>query len=492
VQSPPRALLVDLNNFARYPTLAVGYLIAALRRASVRVDLLSPLSRGLPATERERRETLRDQMQRRAYFSTHPATIGLHDLAYTVRSRKMGRPHPQVLAETRRAIEETSPDILLLSAYVDHYPSVVALASIAARHGVPVLVGGPVFNVPQIAAQWTAIKGVTAVVGGEADLTLADLVTAAINGDDLTRHAGTFLADGRSGPPAPPLQALEKLPLPDFTDFPWHKYPVRIIPTMTGRGCSWGLCTFCGDVRTANGRTFRTRPVDAVLDELEEQATRYRTSDFIFLDIKLNSNLQMWRGLLASFRDRVPGARWIGVVHVQARGENGLSRDELRAAHESGMTRVTFGLESGSQRLNNLMAKGINLDRTSQFIREAYEAGISVRTTAFVGYPGETADDLAAITRFLRDHERYLDRVRLGLFKAIPGTRFHDLYEKAPARYPGLTRFEWDFRYARARYQYEPAKSRPYRKSKTRLLSLVHQINRQPLRGGAEVFDGLM
>ena len=30
--SPIRALIVDLNNFSRYPTMAVGYLAAALRR----------------------------------------------------------------------------------------------------------------------------------------------------------------------------------------------------------------------------------------------------------------------------------------------------------------------------------------------------------------------------------------------------------------------------------------------------------------------------
>jgi radical SAM superfamily enzyme YgiQ (UPF0313 family) len=490
--NPPRALVVDLNNFARYPTLAVGYLISALRRSSFRVDLLSPLSRGLPATERERQETLRDQVKRRVYFSTHPATIGLHDLAYTVRSRQMGKPHPQVLAETRRAFAQNLPDILLLSAYVDHYPSVVALADIAANHRVPVLVGGPVFNVPQIADEWTGIRGVTAVVGGEVDLTLPDIVTAAIAGEDLAAYPGTFLPDGRRGPPAAPLQELEKLPIPDFTDFPWEKYPVPIIPAMTGRGCSWGLCTFCGDVRTANGRTFRSRPVELVLDELEEQSARHQTNDFIFLDIKLNSNLAMWRGLLGSLRDRIPRARWIGVVHVQASGDNGLSRDELRAAHASGMTRVTFGLESGSQRLNDSMAKGINLERTSQFIRDAYEAGISVRTTAFLGYPGETAEDIIATTRFLRDHERYLDRVRLGLFKAIPGTRFHELYEKRPARYASVTHFKWDFRYGRASYQYEAAKDRTYRREKTRLLNFVHHLNRQPLRGGAEVFDGLM
>jgi hypothetical protein len=37
-----KALLVDLNNFGRYPTLAIGYLVASLRAADYDVEVLSP------------------------------------------------------------------------------------------------------------------------------------------------------------------------------------------------------------------------------------------------------------------------------------------------------------------------------------------------------------------------------------------------------------------------------------------------------------------
>jgi radical SAM superfamily enzyme YgiQ (UPF0313 family) len=332
----------------------------------------------------------------------------------------------------------------------------------------------------------------TAIVGAEVDLSLAELVDAVVRGRDLTAFEGVLLPDGRSGPSSKPLRQLDKLPIPDFGDFPWPRYPTPIIPVMTGRGCSWGACTFCADVRTANGRTFRSRPLDAVLDELQHQAARHKTKNFIFLDIKLNSDLSMWHGLIDQFQRRVPGARWIGVVHVQADGDSGLSREELEAAHAAGLIRVTFGLESGSQSLTNTMAKGTRVERTSAFVRDAYAAGISVRCTAFLGYPRETTADIDATHSFLRSHQREFDRVRLGLFKAIPGTRFAELYDRSPNRYPGLSRFRWDHRYARASYRYEPSLDRSYRRAKTRVLRVVHEINRRPLRSGAEAFDGLM
>jgi radical SAM superfamily enzyme YgiQ (UPF0313 family) len=301
-----------------------------------------------------------------------------------------------------------------------------------------------------------------------------------------------FLPDGGQGPSALPLHRLERLPLPDFDDFPWDRYPGRVIPVMTGRGCSWARCQFCSDVVTANGRTFRSRPVDAVLEELGEQSGRYASKDVIFLDIKLNSNLEMWRGLIDRFQDTVPGGRWIGSVHVQARGENGLTRDELIAARGAGLTRMTFGLETGSQSLNDSMAKGTKLERTSEFIEDAHAAGISVRTTAMLGYPGETAADVEQSVKFFEQHRTRLDRVRLSRFKAIPGTPFHGRYERAPERFEELEGFAWNFKFARASYQYGPASDPAYRRAKARLLRLVHEINHRPLRPGAEIFDGLM
>jgi radical SAM superfamily enzyme YgiQ (UPF0313 family) len=261
---------------------------------------------------------------------------------------------------------------------------------------------------------------------------------------------------------------------------------------MTGRGCNWGNCTFCSDVKVVNGLTFRTRPVAAVLDELVDQAAGYGTKDVIFLDIKLNSSLAMWRGIIDNFQDRLPGGRWIGTVHVQAPGENGLTRDELHSAARAGLTRMSFGLETGSQRLNNTMAKGTRIERTAQFLADAHSAGISVRATAILGYPGETADDIDQTVRFLDSYGRFLDRIRMNRFTPLPGTRFQELYESAPERFMGITDLKWDFRLRRGEYRYTHASDRAYQKAKARLLYAVYRINRRPLRPVAEVFDGLM
>ena len=171
-----------------------------------------------------------------------------------------------------------------------------------------------------------------------------------------------------------------------------------------------------------------------------EQSERYGTRDFIFLDIKLNSNRSLWRTLAEEIPRRLPGARWIGTIYVQARGENGLTLEELERARAAGMQRISFGLETGSQTVNNTMAKGTSLERTSHFLRDAKRADLSVRTTMMLGYPGESAADVRKSIGFLRMHEGHIDCIGIGRFKAIRGTGFHERLLRRPDDYSDMGR----------------------------------------------------
>ena len=486
-------LFVDLNNFARYPTLAIAYLIAPLRQAGFQVDLLSPLSFGAATMEREIQENWQEQLKQRVYFSSHPIMLKLHNSLRKIYARYTAKPHTKTLDAIKEKIKNKSIDMILLSAYLNHYPTVKVIAKLAKNAGIPILLGGPAFNQPLVVKEWISLQGVTAIFGGEADLVIADLVQAIIDKKTLDHFAGVFLADNiQTQTAAPPLQAMDQLPIPDFSDFPWSYYQHKIIPIMTGRGCNWGVCTFCSDVTSANGRTFRSRPVQAVLDEIAYQSKCYGSKDFIFLDIKLNSNVEMWRALIANFQTIVPNGHWIGTVHVNTQGENGLSLAELKAAKASGLIRMSFGLETGSKKLNRRMGKGTSIEQSSQFVADAHQAGISLRASMMLGYPHETTDDIWQSVSFLKKHQHHFDRIRLSRFKAIPGTRFDTLYTKRPSRFSSIKNFHWDYRYARAAYEYPDSTDKYYRRAKRALLQIIHTINQQPLRDDAVQFDGLM
>jgi radical SAM superfamily enzyme YgiQ (UPF0313 family) len=487
----PTALIVDLNNFARYPTLAIGSLVAPLRAAGFEVNVLSPLTVGAPRIEREKQENWAEHVKRRINFATHPVMQKLHEPLRKTHAQWQSSPHKPTMKMVADWLDKHETDVILLSAYLDHYPSVKEIALLGKVHGIPVLLGGPAFSTGETIKQWLPLEGVSAIFAGEADQVIGELATQAIQGKDLGNIPGTFVSYRKGTKIAPPLQDLDQLLIPDFSDFDWGAYPHRIIPMMTGRGCSWGVCTFCSDVSTSNGRTYRSRSLASVLHELKVQSERYQSKDFIFLDLKLNSDLELWHGLIDNFQKVIPGGRWIGTVHV-GQGENGLDYDTLQAAKDAGLTRISFGLESGSEKLTRRMGKGTRVAGNQQFVRDAHRAGLSVRCSMMLGYPGETSADLQQTRQFLDQHLDDFDRVRPSRFKAIPGTRFERLYQHRSTRFKGIDLIEWDHKYARAVYEYQDAVQPEYRKAKREILGLIHQINRKPLRDGAVQFDGLM
>lgn len=486
-----RVLLIDLNNFATFPTLAIGLLIAALRNRGQIVELISPLAHDIPAVARERQENLVDHLRRRISLTDLPQAFLARDLLRKMYRSRQERAHPMVLDLVSRALTR-QPSAILISAYLQHLPSIRAIAGLAAQANVPVIVGGPMFNLPHVAEEWRQIPGLTAIFGGEADLVLPDLLNTLWEGGDLLKYAGVTLADGRRSGMAAPLRPLDATPFPDFTDFPWDRYPVRIMPILSGRGCQWDRCLFCSDVISASGRKFRTRSIDSVLLEMQEQARRHNTASFLFLDLKLNSWPEMIRGISRKLQHYVQGAEWVGTVHVDQRSDNGLSRPDLQLAVDGGMRRISFGLETGSQSLLDRMAKGSSVERNSQFIHDAHAAGLSIRCTMFKGFPGETVEDMEATERFLERHGHMLDRVRFNNFSLYTDTPiWRAMIEKSGVGAEvELTVSD----HARAQFRYRRVTpfGRDYRRSKARVLGIVHEINRRPLRQSARQFDGLM
>jgi radical SAM superfamily enzyme YgiQ (UPF0313 family) len=341
------------------------------------------------------------------------------------------------LREVGKALE-TRPDAILLSAYLQHHATVVEIGKLAQRAGVPLLLGGPAFTSNEASDHWRLVPGLRALVAAEVDLEIAAMVSALCKGEDLLRFDGVTLPDGRRSKPARPLNRLDSVPVPDFTDFPWDRYPVRIVPLMASRGCQWNKCNFCSDIISVSGRTFRTRSVESVLHEMREQARRHGTRNFLFLDLKLNSNPGLLRGIVERVQNEVRGAQWIGTVHVDQRSDNGLSRQELKSAVAAGMRRVSFGLESGSQRLLDLMDKGCTVEKNSEFIHDAHGAGLSIRCTMFKGFPGETADDLRLTVEFLERHSHLIDRIRFNDFSIPDGTPIFHAVRDNPALYPSI------------------------------------------------------
>ena len=494
-------LVVDLNNFARYPTLAVGYLAAVLRRAGHPVSVFSPLMVGVAGVSREPRPGRGSLLL--AKWNHRFATSRSGWLRRTRERIASGRRsgivahQQQVLAAAVARIEQERPAVVLISSYL-MYREVCAAICIAARQlGIPVVIGGPYFAQPEVIDAWITMPGLSALIAGEVELDLAAILDTLLTGGDASRHAGVFVptsggGGGGRGSIAPPLRDLDAVPFPDYRDFPWSAYPQRIVPIVTGRGCGWGACTFCSDVTSSAGRTYRSRSVDNVLTEIASHHREHGVSQFVFTDLKLNSDVRMWRGIAAGIQGAAPGCSWIAAVHAGPGADEGLAAADLQAAVRSGCVRLTTGLETGSQKLMDAMKKGTRVERTSELLRTASQAGVSMRCTMIVGHHEESAGDVHASADFLAAHRDAIERVSLNRLQLMTGTSLHRGLLRQPERgapvrivggRPDLAQVECD---------HPGMRHRDHRRAVMRLLDEVHRINGRPLSPRAQAFEGVM
>ena len=71
-----------------------------------------------------------------------------------------------------------------------------------------------------------------------------------------------------------------------------------------------------------------------------------------------------------------------------------LSGPMLRDLKDAGLTSLYLGIESGSQRVLDLMNKGTTVKQSLDAVRSAHDLGIKVLGSFILGYPGETLKEM--------------------------------------------------------------------------------------------------
>ncbi|MFV1985574.1 MAG: hypothetical protein ACC657_18640, partial [Thiohalomonadales bacterium] len=115
-------LLVDLNNFARYPTLSIGYLAAILREASFQVSVFSPLMVGVHGTTREVKPTRLSLFGKKL---NHLAATSKISWIRSFRNKTSKRHLSEITKQHRFVIEGfkkhllvTRPQVVVISTYL--------------------------------------------------------------------------------------------------------------------------------------------------------------------------------------------------------------------------------------------------------------------------------------------------------------------------------------------------------------------------------------
>lgn len=298
-----------------------------------------------------------------------------------------------------------------------HCGRVMALQLKAQRPELPVIYGGPG------ASPWNVRRGrdfergaVDAVVVGEGELSGLEAVERLSRQSDLdgclgTLHRGT---DGQvKQERARDNIHLNELPLPYFNDFDFAQYREQSLPIMMSRGCV-AKCTFCSETRYWN--KFRFREADHIVREMAQNMAQGRPSHYLVADSLVNGNFRVLGELAKKIVDEGLRLTWGGYARIDRR----MTPELLKSMRQSGCSYLSFGLETGSQAVMDLMEKHTRVDVAKQVIRDTYFAGIEVHLNIVVGFPNEGEKEFQETLDFLTECRAFISIINTGETCAIP------------------------------------------------------------------------
>jgi hypothetical protein len=144
------------------------------------------------------------------------------------------------------------------------------------------------------------------------------------------------------------------------------------------------------------------------MDELRDLHRRYKADGLAILDLLLNGDLKQLDRLCDLMIDSGVPFRWGGQALIQSEMDTALIEKMARA----GCTELTFGLESLSQSVVDLMHKGFQVTDACRVMREARAAGIEISTNFLVGFPGEMPQMFQESMDVLRSNQDAITRVQ--------------------------------------------------------------------------------
>ena len=214
---------------------------------------------------------------------------------------------------------------------------------------------------------------------------------------------------------------------------------------MHSRGCSFA-CKYC--VRTLGdaARLVRVRSVESALREADHLSMRYGIYRFVAVD-------DIWgikRPWVERFCEVFGQSRFQFRVNCRA---NTLHFDLLPEMKRAGIDCISFGFESGDERVLHAISKN-NVALNTKAVRACHDAGIFVKAYLIFGFAEDDGASVEATCRWIE--EARPDSAQVAWLIPLPGTpiyqqamaggwtpAYHQLYHNGKDRRGGMSRLPW-------------------------------------------------
>lgn len=357
------------------------------------------------------------------------------DLSDDAVIRSISAPFEPYLAdEFTMCLRERPWDVVGLSVnYTSQLPVALRIADIVKKvrpDAVIVFGGTEVGDVVKYtrdkAALWRVFKNADLLVPGEGETVFVSILDAVGTGGELGAISGA-ISRGTSEHTISYVN-VASLAAPAYDVWDWGRYwsPEPVVLYSPTRGCYWNKCTFCDYGLNSDKPTSpsRERPVPTVLDDLTA-VSAFAKVVYFSVDAMSPRYLKTLAGELA---DAGAPVRWSAELRLERTWPKRAMGELLR---DSGCVAVSFGYESGVQRVLDLIDKGVKVDQIPEVLAELRRNGIAAQMMGFTGFPTETAEEAEQTYRFLHEHGELWTLAGIGSFILTPGA----IVAKQPDRF---------------------------------------------------------
>ena len=271
-----------------------------------------------------------------------------------------------------------------------------------------IVFGGPLFINNKYINEILACEDVDIVVYGEGENSILSLVTCIEKQGNLSSVLG--IAFRKNGAIAVTREGsevdLEALPFLDLESLHLSDYDIPSpFSFMASRGCI-RRCHFCSD--SPCSRRFRAMSGERIYRELRYHNEQNKSlSGVDFLDLAFNGDMKsLLKFCELMIKDPI-NLRWSANMLIRPE----MDKEAIKNLALAGCERLTFGIESGSERVLKSMNKNFKIADAERIICQAHQENICVTANFMFGFPGETEQDFTMTLDFLQRNAKYLDRV---------------------------------------------------------------------------------
>lgn len=313
----------------------------------------------------------------------------------------------QIIDENFDEFELKDPDLVGFTALTSQATRAYELADICRKEGIPTVMGG--IHASMLPEE--ALQHVDTVVKGEAESIWGTFLQDFENKQAKELYQGT-------------LQPLYESPPPRI-DLYSDKYALGTVQTT--RGCPM-KCDFCS-VHTFNGRKYRYKDVDAVIEEYKQipQKRIYFIDDDFYGYGKYHAERarKICRGIIDSGIKK----EWYTFTSMD------LAKDQetLELMAEAGCRLVLLGIESevtdqlvASEKITNLK---VGVENYEKVFEAFHKAGLAVLGSFIFGLDTDTPETIRARTDYYLNSS--IDCIQAGMLTPLPGTKtYFDMLEQ--------------------------------------------------------------